>query len=57
MQPTITQNSALYFAQHKLSKRRATRFRRFRIAVGNQPAVMRLRRFGIVQRLHRENGR
>jgi hypothetical protein len=57
MQSTITQNSALYFAQHKLSKRRATHFRRFRIAAGNQLADVRQRRFGIVQRLHRENGR
>jgi len=28
-EPTITQNSALYFAQHKKSKQRAALFRRF----------------------------
>jgi hypothetical protein len=29
MEPTVTQNSALYFAQHKNSVQRAALFRRF----------------------------
>jgi hypothetical protein len=57
MQPAITRNSALYFAQRKLSKGRATLFRRFRAASGSQPADVRQTRFGIVQRLHQGNGR
>jgi len=57
LQPTITQNSALYFAQRKLSKRRATLFRKFRVASDSQPADARYQRFGIVQRLHHDNGR
>ena len=36
MEPTITQNSALYFAQHKLSKRRAALFKKFRAAASKQ---------------------
>jgi hypothetical protein len=34
MEPTITQNSALYLAHRRLSKRRATFFRRIRAAAG-----------------------
>ena len=30
MEPTVTQNSALYFAHHKNSKQRASIFQRFR---------------------------
>jgi hypothetical protein len=30
MEPTVTQNGALYFAQHKASKKRAALFQRFR---------------------------
>jgi len=33
MEPTLTQNCALYYAQHKTSKRGATFFRKFRAAV------------------------
>ena len=36
MEPTLTQNSALYFAQHKTSKRRATFFQRFRAVARKQ---------------------
>ena len=36
MEPTITQNSALYLAHRKVSKRRATLFRRLRTAAGKQ---------------------
>jgi hypothetical protein len=60
MELTLTQNSALYFAQHKVSKRRAALFRRFRGAVKNQPPDMRQLTFGnayVVQRRHQDNGR
>jgi len=36
MEPTVTQNSALYFAQHKNSKQRLALFRRFRFRPRNQ---------------------
>jgi hypothetical protein len=32
MEPTLTQNCALYYAQHKTSKGRAALFRKFRAA-------------------------
>ena len=56
MERTITQNSALYFAQHAVGKRRAALFRKFRVAAGNQSTDVRLRH-SIVHRLHRDNGR
>ena len=36
MEPTITQNSALYFAHHKVSKGRATLFQWLRAAAIKQ---------------------
>jgi hypothetical protein len=36
MEPTITQNSALYLAHRKVSKRRATLFRWLRTVAGKQ---------------------
>jgi len=57
MERTITQNSALYLAQHTLSKRRAALFRRFRAAARNQSADVQQLRLGIAQRLHHDNGR
>ena len=36
MEPTLTQNCALYYAQHKTSKRRATLFKKFRAAARKQ---------------------
>ncbi len=36
MEPTLTQNCALYYAQHTTSKRRATLFQRFRAAARKQ---------------------
>ncbi|GEM_PF-2200848 len=60
MQPTLTQNSALYFAQHKASKRRAALFRPFRIAARKERPSVRQLTFGdayIVRQLHRNNGR
>ena len=36
MEPTVTQNSALYFAQHKHSKQRTALFQRFRFGARKQ---------------------
>src|SRR5437763_8459856 len=36
MEPTLTQNCALYYAQHTTSKRRAALFQRFRAAARRQ---------------------
>jgi hypothetical protein len=61
MEPTITQNSALYFAQHKVSKRRAVLFRRLSAAASKQgPDVRRQLTSGdlfIATRPHQDNGR
>ena len=61
MEPTITQNSALYFARRKVSKRRAALFRRLSTAASKQgPDVRRQLTSGdlfIVKRLHQDNGR
>jgi alpha-ketoglutarate-dependent taurine dioxygenase len=61
MESTLTQNCALYYAQHKTSKRRATLFKKFRAAARNQGAEVRHQlTFGdlfIVPRLHKDNGR
>ncbi len=39
MEPTVTQNSALYFAHHKNSKQRAAFFQRFRFRARKQPVA------------------
>ena len=61
MEPTLTQNCALYYAQHKTSKGRATLFKKFRAAARKQgPDVRQQLIFGdlfIVPRLHKDNGR
>src|SRR5438105_8003039 len=61
MEPTLTQNCALYYAQHRTSKRRAALFKKFRAAARKQgPDVRRRLTFGdlfVVTRLHRDNGR
>jgi len=61
MEPTLTQNCALYYAQHKTSKGRATLFKKFRAAASKQgPDVRRQLTFGdlfVVPRLHKDNGR
>lgn len=61
MEPTITQNSALYLAHRKVSKRRATLFRQLRTAASKQvPNAQRQlisRDLFIAQRLHQDNGR
>ena len=61
MEPTLTQNCALYYAQHRTSKRRAALFKKFRAAARKQgPDVRRRLTSGdlfVVPRLHRDNGR
>ena len=61
MEPTLTQNRALYYAQHKTSKGRAALFKKFRAAARKRsPDVRRQLTFGdlfIVPRLHQDNGR
>jgi hypothetical protein len=61
MEPTLTQNCALYYAQHKTSKGRATLFKKFRAAARKrEPDVRRQLTFGelfIAPRLHKDNGR
>jgi hypothetical protein len=61
MEPTLTQNCALYYAQHKTSKGRAALFKKFRAAARKQaPDVRQELAFGelfIVRRLHPHNGR
>jgi hypothetical protein len=61
MEPTLTQNCALYYAQHKTSKGRAALFKKLRAAARNRTSdVRRQLIFGesfIASRLHTENGR
>ena len=61
METTLTQNCALYYAQHKTSKRRAAFFRRFRAAARKQAPDVRVRmprneQFRLLA-LFRDNGR
>ena len=44
MEPTLTQNCALYYVQHKTSKGRATLFQRFRAGDRKQAPDVYLRR-------------
>jgi hypothetical protein len=61
MEPTITQNSALFFAHRKISKRRATLFRGLRAASSKQgPDAQRqltCTALFVARRLHQDNGR
>jgi len=61
MEPTLTQNCALYYAQHKTSKARAALFKKFRAAARKRrPDVRRQLTFGelfLAPRLHKDNGR
>ena len=61
MEPALTQNCALYYAQHKTSKGRAALFKRFRAAAPKQgPGVRQQLTFGdlfVVPLLHQDNGR
>jgi hypothetical protein len=60
MEPIVRQNSALYFAQHKASKRRAALFRQLRSAASKPRSDVRqqltFRDLLIGQRLHQDNG-
>jgi hypothetical protein len=60
MEPTITQNSALYLAHRKVSKRRATLFRGLRSAASKQrPDAQRqltCTALFIARRLHQAGG-
>jgi hypothetical protein len=61
MEPTITQNSALYLAHRKVSKRRATLFRWLRTAARKQgPDAQRqltATDLFVARRFHQDNGR
>jgi hypothetical protein len=61
MEPTITQNSALYLAHRKVSKRRATLFQWFRTAAGKQGPnaqhQLTSRDLFMAQQLHQDNWR
>jgi hypothetical protein len=61
MEPTLTQNCALYYAQHKTSKGRAALFKKLRTAARKRrPDVRRQLISGdlfVVARLHKDNGR
>jgi hypothetical protein len=61
MEPTLTQNCALYYAQHKTSKRRAALFKKFRAAARKQGSDVRRQLTSgdlfIVPRRHPDNAR
>jgi hypothetical protein len=61
MEPTITQNSALYLAHRKVSKGRATVFRRLRTAASKQGLDVQRQLTSsdlfIARQLHQDNGR
>jgi hypothetical protein len=61
MEPTLTQNCALYYAQHKTSKPRIGLFQRFRVAPRKRARATRLQltNHELFRRLplHRDNGR
>jgi len=61
MEPTLIQNCALYFAQHKTSKPRIALFQRLRVAVSRRGLVTRrqLTKHELIRHLplYRDNGR
>jgi len=61
MEPTLTQNCALYYAHHRTSKDRANLFKKLRAAARNRRSdVRRQLTFGelfLAPRLHKDNGR
>jgi len=61
MEPTLTQNCALYYAQHQTSKGRAALFKKLRAGARKRRPDIRLQlTFGelfVVARLHKDNGR
>ena len=60
MEPTLTQNCALYYVQHRPLKRRAALFREFRAATRKQALLSyspHVTTFSLSYRRHRDNGR
>jgi hypothetical protein len=61
MEPMLTQNCALYYAQDKTSKRRAALFKKFRAMARKQGPDLRRQLISgdlfIIPRLHQDNGR
>jgi hypothetical protein len=57
MEPTITQNNALYLIQHGLSKRRANFLRRMRITSRNDSDDTRRIFLSFIPTLHRDDRR
>jgi hypothetical protein len=57
MEPTITQNSALYLAQRSISKRRSAFFRRLRITTRNQIGDVQRRTIGGLISRFQDDGR
>jgi hypothetical protein len=61
IEPTLTQNGALYLAQHRIFERRSAFFRKMRSAGSKRaPDIRRRLTLGeliIGQRLHQDNGR
>jgi hypothetical protein len=60
MEPTLTQNCALYYAQHKTSERGATFFRKFRAAARKRALLSHspyATNFSGIYRHHLDNGR
>jgi hypothetical protein len=60
MEPTLTQNCALYYAQHTTPERRSALFRKFRVAAREEAPSVRwsITRAELSKRaLYRDNGR
>jgi hypothetical protein len=61
MEPTLTQNSALYLAQHRIAKERSALFARFRNAARRQKPDLRRRpavgEAAVILRSNSDNGR
>jgi hypothetical protein len=60
MEPTLTQNCALYYAQHKTSERGAAFSRKFRAAARKRAVLSHspyATSFSGIYRYHRDNGR
>ena len=59
--PTLTQNCALYYAQHEISKGRAALFKKLRAAARKRPLDVRRQLTSgdlfVAARLHQDNGR
>ncbi len=61
MEPTLTKNCALYYAQHKTPKSRAALFKKLRAAARKRRPDVQLQltsgELFIAARLHQDNGR